>query len=295
MKHKIIAAPPKKKRIPGWVRSSAPWLLLSNVKLAFKRIALTRPYRARGREIKTFLYFMAVEYPGVGGIGSLTFQFKGIEFDLRPMEWHLMEAILLQNEYEPIKKLFEGKTPGLIIDAGANVGMFTVYALTNWPTARIFAIEPGPDTFKLLERNQKKNPTLGWQVLSYAFWKEDGSIFFEANGLSMAAHVSEQAKGVEVRAIRLDHFIDKFLQPGERISILKMDIEGAEEAVLVASQDVLNRVDAMIIEVHPGMCNETVVRNILETEFEFIYDLSTPSTKYPVMLACRKPLANFEA
>lgn len=91
-----------------------------------------------------------------------------------------------------------------------------------------------------------------------------------------------------VPCIRLDHFMDKYLQKDERVSLLKMDIEGAEEVVLIAAQGVLNRLDAIVIEVHSAMCNELIVRDILKKEFAFVYDLSAPSTEYPVLLACRE-------
>lgn len=66
----------------------------------------------------------------------------------------------------------------------------------------------------------------------------------------MAAHISTDTKGVQVPSIHLDHFIEKYLQKDERISLLKMDIEGAEETVLKSAQATLSRVDVMVIEVH---------------------------------------------
>ncbi len=39
------------------------------------------------------------------------------------------------------------KTDRLIIDAGANIGAFVLYALLTAPNARVIAIEPAPDSY----------------------------------------------------------------------------------------------------------------------------------------------------
>ena len=95
-------------------------------------------------------------------------------------------------------------------------------------------------------------------------------------------------------AIGLDHFIDRYLGKDQQISILKMDIEGAEELVLLTARQSLRRVDCMVIEIHPGLCDESMVRKILQDEFEYIYELSTPSTEFPVILASRVPVLSLK-
>jgi FkbM family methyltransferase len=281
--------PTRKKIIPGWVKSTPVWKFLSRLKLAVMRMFLSAPYWDRGRLLPAFRYFMAVDGADTRVKFLNSFHFTGIKFDLRPMEWHLMQAILLEEEYGgPVARLFEQHPPSIIIDAGANVGMFSVYALAKWDKVNVLAVEPDPDTFALLEQNQKKNPSLNWRTFQYAFWETDGMISFESEDLSMAGHVSSDANGISVPSIRLDHFVEQYVQKDERISLLKMDIEGAEEAVLKASQGILNRVDAIVIEVHSEMCDESAVRDLLKREFGSVHDLFAPSTRYPVLLAYRE-------
>src|SRR5207245_3538172 len=45
----------------------------------------------------------------------------------------------------------------LILDAGANIGMFAVWAAQIAPGARIFSLEPWPSTFKRLNRHIEMN------------------------------------------------------------------------------------------------------------------------------------------
>ncbi|MBM0231729.1 FkbM family methyltransferase [Micromonospora sp. STR1_7] len=48
----------------------------------------------------------------------------------------------------------------VIIDVGANIGMFTLFAAQRWPTARIFSFEPIPDVFQALSENVADLPNV---------------------------------------------------------------------------------------------------------------------------------------
>lgn len=63
----------------------------------------------------------------------------------------VIDEIFHGNAY-PIK-LPEGGPSPVIIDIGANIGIFVRYALNQCPEARIFAFEPAPQVFELLSKN----------------------------------------------------------------------------------------------------------------------------------------------
>ena len=60
--------------------------------------------------------------------------------------------VFLDNEYN-IK--FE-KKPKLIIDCGANIGLFAIKMKNKFPETQIIAIEPDPDNFQMLQNNLLK-------------------------------------------------------------------------------------------------------------------------------------------
>lgn len=272
------------------IRSTFIWKFASNLKLSLKRMKLSSPYRDRFFSLNAFRFFMNVEELKPDNKILNTFHYKDIWFDLRPMEWHLMQAILLEEEYGgKVIQHHEDTPPTLIIDAGANVGVFSVFALSTWKNVKVFSVEPVLDTFNLLKHNQEKNPMLDWHVFQYAFWEKDGTVQLEDQGSSMAAHITATSGTSEVTSIQLDHFIENNIGE-ERISFLKMDIEGAELATLTASRKILARVDAMVIEIHSHLCDENSVRSLLKEEFPFLYDLPAKSTKYPIVFACRQAL-----
>jgi FkbM family methyltransferase len=45
-----------------------------------------------------------------------------------------------------------------VFDVGANVGLFSLFVLSEFPTARVFAFEPAPPNFQVLRRNTRAYP-----------------------------------------------------------------------------------------------------------------------------------------
>ena len=58
-------------------------------------------------------------------------------------------------QIDDFMKCFSIKSP-VIIDAGANIGLFNRLLLRNYPDARIYAVEPEPYNFNILQRNTGK-------------------------------------------------------------------------------------------------------------------------------------------
>jgi FkbM family methyltransferase len=113
----------------------------------------------------------------------------------------------------------------LIVDAGANIGAFTVYALMTAPQARVISIEPGPDSCDRIRRLLRAHgfehrctshqAALGGQRGVTSLNMDAGSQF-RATG----------AGGVQVDMVTLDEVV------AGRVDLLKMDIEGAENTRL---------------------------------------------------------------
>jgi len=142
----------------------------------------------------------------------------------------------------------------VIVDCGANIGVFTLYAASTAPRSRIFAIEPFPSTFQELRENVGLNH-LNSRVscLSVALSGSDGRVNMYA-----AAHVSSQGREViqpslpdtvSVPAMSLFSLLGGL--GVEAVDLLKMDIEGSEHAVLLNSRPgVLACVKRISIEYH---------------------------------------------
>lgn len=178
---------------------------------------------------------------------------------LRPgtTDLQVFQKVVIDEEYAPPEALHASG----ILDAGAYIGLSTLYLHHWYPEAEILAIEPDPRTFQLLERNTRGVERI--HVLNGALWSGSSSCTFQAD--TSQPWASRIAKGPaqaenQVRAVSLNDIEDLLGRP---VDFIKMDIEGAEE---VAFRDVDERVSqalkAMVIEFHerfyPGSSESTV-------------------------------------
>ena len=61
-----------------------------------------------------------------------------------------------------------------IIDAGAHVGVATIYFKQRFPDAHIVAFEPNPDTYPILEHNIRQNQLRNVEIINAPLAREVG-------------------------------------------------------------------------------------------------------------------------
>lgn len=137
-----------------------------------------------------------------------------------------------------------------IIDAGAHIGMATLYFKHHFPGAQIDCFEPDPDTFKLLEKNTKGfGSSVRLHPLAVTAEGQDITLF-RREGMSMAssahARSSQMSDTITVSSTRLSPHLE------EPVHFLKLDIEGPEDSVLEECRDHLHNVQYVFIEFHTG-------------------------------------------
>lgn len=157
------------------------------------------------------------------------------------------EQIFLQDQYEFGVKV----QPSVIIDAGANIGLASIYFANRFPTAKIFAIECERSNYEILLENVK--PYKNVVPIHAALWDEEGEIQIVDPGLGnwgfmTAAKSADSKKSSCVRALTLSAIMRE--HKISHIDILKIDIEGAEVEVFNASSEWIDEVDTIIAELH---------------------------------------------
>ena len=136
--------------------------------------------------------------------------------------------------------------PITIIDAGANIGMSTVYFALRYPSANIVAIEPEPTNFRMLQKNTSCFPQI--TVINAALWNEGGFLNIDNTRPLWGTRVSANATGTSVRAITMAQLFDDY--GIQRVGLLKVDIEGAECEIFESAGAWLSHVDFVCIELH---------------------------------------------
>ncbi len=154
---------------------------------------------------------------------------------------------------------FETENPApVIIDAGAHIGLATLYFKKLYPAAQITAIEPHPASFKILQKNIAENYIEDVTLINAALSAGSGTektlyADTEFNWFSTASfhenawNGSQKTASLAVPALSLTKVLENI---GKPIDLLKIDIEGAEQSVLLEARNNLAKVAHIICEFH---------------------------------------------
>ena len=142
-----------------------------------------------------------------------------------------------------------------IIDIGAAIGEYSLYAANKYPNSKIYSFEPFPESFDLLKENIKLNnynnqifpfniavsDNSKGEVLSISkFGNQDNSTHNPVNGSYKS---SIKTSSTTINEIILKNNLDE-------VEILKLDCEGAEWKILFCSDTILNRIRFITLELH---------------------------------------------
>jgi FkbM family methyltransferase len=137
--------------------------------------------------------------------------------------------------------------PRLILDLGANVGYGSVYFALRHPTARVIAVEPEPSNVALLRRNVAA--LQGVDVVEAAVWPRSGRVSLQDPGKGqwgMRVHAAGETG--HVRAVTITELLER--TNADWIDLAKIDIEGSERELFSQNTGWLERVGALVLELH---------------------------------------------
>lgn len=125
---------------------------------------------------------------------------------------------------------------GIVVDVGANIGSFTIFA-GKLGAKKVIAIEPEPHNLKLLQENirdnSKNTPDTEYVINTNGVAGRSGVGFItDAHGDSVVSDVSEAGK-TRIELVTLDWIWSQYRL--EYVDVLKIDIEGLEGEVLLAA------------------------------------------------------------
>lgn len=187
-------------------------------------------------------------------------------------DYRLLVSIFCHEEYNS-KWIFKSiKNPMLIVDAGANIGLFSIFMHNHYPNAHIISIEPEEGNFKMLSRNTEGISEV--TPIKSALWPSNTFIKLNDGEDGDWAFMAEEASTTAVEAIPTITIPEILNQRNsKRIDILKIDIEGSERELFESDYESwLPMVDCLIIELHdsyrPG-CGNNFFKAISKYDFFF--------------------------
>jgi FkbM family methyltransferase len=157
------------------------------------------------------------------------------------------------------------KQPKFIVDAGANIGLASIYFANKYPDAKIIAIEPEQSNFEILRENVAPYPNI--IPIQAALWHKNEEINLVDPGLGKWGFITKMKDSTEGLSGNICHVVegmtvDKIMKSHniEQIDILKVDVEGAEKEVFSDTSSWIGKVDSLIVELHEHMkpgCNRS--------------------------------------
>lgn len=147
-------------------------------------------------------------------------------------------------EIRALFRIAEVISPSLVLDIGANIGVYAVYLSKLTSISRIMAFEPAPDTFELLQRNARLQDHSRIECCNIALSERKGTTGFSVFGdlagnnaieSTLVTAATGDSRTIKVKTARLDDEIDD----RGKTFICKIDVEGHEMQVIEGAGDFL--------------------------------------------------------
>lgn len=189
---------------------------------------------------------------------------KNVKFDVRkkyPTDLIVIREIWKENVYEASPERFN--KGGVVVDLGANIGAFAIYAASIGAT--VYAVEPEPHNINALKRNiEINNMEEKIFILPYAISDKKGTAIINDDG--GGSTIKDNKPGTMVELMPLDNMFS--LYNIDEVDVMKIDIEGSEvEAILGASRDTIDNCKYITMEfdIRTGKKMGDIVAKLSET------------------------------
>ncbi len=172
-----------------------------------------------------------------------------------PMDVWIIKETCLDRQYEQASVRIE--EDWTVIDIGAGLGDFTIYAARRCIKDIVYAYEPFPESFFLLQENLRLNHIQNVRPFLYAVGAQAGyTDLYVASGeavqYSTACRASKPHEAFRVPVLSLDQVLSEIQSPV--CDYLKVDCEGAEYEIFFHASDLtLRRIRHICLEYHDGV------------------------------------------
>jgi FkbM family methyltransferase len=209
---------------------------------------------------------------------------KGLWIHLNPR----YEMEYLEGGYEaPVERiLLSHLRPGTVFyDVGAHIGVFSLIAARNLGThGSVFVFEPDPSNVRRIEEHASRNRLDSMRIIPKAVCSTVGRLRFQRasfkssmnRGVLVEHAAAAEESTIEVESVTLDAVAKAHVLP----SLIKIDVEGSEAAVLQGSEAIFRSAKPLLVcEIHHEQASTDVKGWLLARGYEFQWLES--STEFP--------------
>lgn len=173
---------------------------------------------------------------------------KGFKFPPK-YQWDWKLEMLLNLYEKDTTALFKRivKPRMTVIDIGAHIGYYSrIFSKLAGRNGAVFAFEPDPDNYKLLNINSKKLKNI--KIFNEALSDKVGEIaFYKSNNTGCHSIVTQNSikEIIKVPTETLDEFTAK--NKIQKIDLIKIDVEGGEPVVFAGCKNIFRQNFLMIV------------------------------------------------
>nr|MDO8133537.1 FkbM family methyltransferase [Candidatus Njordarchaeum guaymaensis] len=175
------------------------------------------------------------------------------------------------NEYRDPN--FEIEPADIVVDIGAHIGAFSVYAAMKAHKGEVYSYEPGKGNYHMLLKNKILNNLDNIHPFNLAISDKRGSLDFYigSDNVVNSIYGNGSGKRIRVQAVTIEDILAR--NNLDKIDYLKMDAEGAEyNIILRMPSETLGRIDKLAVEYHDrldsGHGHEELKKHLEENGFE---------------------------
>jgi FkbM family methyltransferase len=196
---------------------------------------------------------MELMYSGLRDNGGKIKTWSGLKILVKnKKDLYPLEEVYVQNVYD--QKSVTIPPNGVVLDVGAHIGTFSLYAAKVCKARKVYSFEPLPKNYEILKMNVKNNhlsdiiTPIPKAIDAQAGTRE---LFLDARGDLFPSFYSSSKRSntVQVECVTLKQVLKE--NSIDHVDYLKMDCEGAEWEILKAiDEETISRIGIIGMEYH---------------------------------------------
>ncbi|MBE7495693.1 MAG: FkbM family methyltransferase [Verrucomicrobiaceae bacterium] len=213
-------------------------------------------------------------FPGLNQPRQVTLQGLQLHYRFNRGDLQSLREVLVLDTYASVLPF----RPSTVLDLGANIGLTSVWLHSRLQGSQtqsglvkpkqFLAVEAVPANASVAQTNFGANQVPG-EVVCAAVGQQTGQAWFLSRRESNLGCLVDRAMpgAVPVPVTNIRELLDRF--PGRHVDLVKMDIEGAEAALLGRELDWLDTVQSMVVEWHDDRADpRPLIGNVVAAGFE---------------------------
>lgn len=190
---------------------------------------------------------------------------------------------IFRHKHTNLNDSFFGNDNHVVFDIGANDGFYVLKIKQDNQAARVYAIEPNPISFEIMEKNVKSNKLKNVFLIKKAVDRKNGK-----RKLSIVENVTnigsfyldslwkrdwltkDRIKKITVETITLDKFYKTTQE--KTIDLIKIDAEGGEFDIISKGKKCLSNTKKVIIEYHSMKLRDDVLKLMKDYGFKLVFE-----------------------